>query len=235
MRVTLVAATQVDHLLPNSVLGTEFAEFHRTHPLTVLGSHADRLAHFSGRACYQAWDMPNEKTRTDEGYLHNIIDHTHFSVVEHSTCTFYIEDVSRSLLAELTRHRHLSFSVESQRYVDYSQSQPVIPPALRGGPGEETIRRIYAQAVIDYGVLYRQLVQGGLGKKQAREAARSVLPNCAPVRMVVSGNHRAWRDVLYRRLSPTADAEIRELAEELLRQLKNFAPGTYQDIEASHE
>src|SRR5688500_8341126 len=68
----------------------------------------DELAELAGRNCYQSWHRPSPKTATNHGYLHNIISQQHFSVMEHGSVTFYVEGVSRSLLAELSRHRHLS-------------------------------------------------------------------------------------------------------------------------------
>lgn len=232
MKVTLVASTvfsgpigQSFDKLPDSVCFTEFEDYHGH----TKGDSADRLAHFAGRACYQAWHMPNEKTANDQGYLANILKQGHESVLEHASATFYIEGVSRSLLAELTRHRHLSFSVESQRYVDYSETQPVYPPAMTDPADKRILDTFYKNALFSYNRLFNTFREEGLTLKQAREAARSALPNCAPVAMVVTGNMRAWRDVLKKRYSIHADAEILALAKELLRQLKEIAPASFQD------
>jgi thymidylate synthase (FAD) len=238
MKVTLVASTllagpgsgQLQSMslggreLPDSVAGTKFDVFHEMN----AGSSADRLAHFAGRACYQAWNMPNPATSTDEGYLANILKQGHESVLEHSSASFYIEGVSRALLAELTRHRHLSFSVESQRYVDYSDTEPVIPPAF-GEDEAQHLRMMYSRDLVAYESMVVALMREGLNRKQAREASRAFLPNAAPVAMVVTGNMRAFRDVLRKRYSIHADAEILELAKELLRQLREIAPASFQD------
>lgn len=234
MKVTLIASTEM-HDIPGELydtkFGRQFLDRDQFYHYEDRHFEADTLAHFAGRACYQAWDMPREATSTDDGYLDNIINQGHFSVLEHASATFYLEDVSRSLLAELTRHRHASFSVESQRYVDYSDTEPVIPPAIRGNEyGEAELRNAYGRALMSYDVLTKQLLDAGLTRKEAREAARSVLPNCAPVRIVVSANHRAWRDMLHKRFSVHADAEIRELATEILNQLREIAPGSFQDF-----
>jgi thymidylate synthase (FAD) len=141
-----------------------------------------------------------------------------------------VQDVSRALLAELTRHRHLSFSVVSQRYVDYSGTAPVVPPAVQGTEAENLVHYAYANARGVYVALVGQLVDQGLGRKAAREAARAVLPNAAPVDMVVTGNLRAWRDVLGKRHSKHADAEIQELARLILGHLRTIAPNSVQDI-----
>lgn len=226
MKVTLVASTLVGlesfYFLPT---GKGFDTYHADNE----GSSADRLAHFAGRSCYQSWEMPNPKTADDMGYIANILKQGHESVLEHASATFYIEGVSRALLAELTRHRHLSFSVESQRYVDYSDTEPVIPPAF-GDDEAEHLRMMYSRDLVAYESMVEALIREGKTRKQAREAARAFLPNAAPVAMVVTGNMRAWRDVLRKRYSVHADAEIFELAKELLSQLKEIAPASFQDF-----
>jgi len=160
----------------------------------------------------------------------NILSQGHYSVLEHASVTFLVRDVSRALLAELSRHRHLSFSVVSQRYVDYSETQPVIPPAARDTIAEHLVRVAYEESLETYAELVERLIGAGFKRKAAREAARSVLPNAAPVDMVVTGNLRAWRDVLGKRWHMGADAEIREFAGLVLTELRTLAPNSFQDV-----
>ncbi|AEL17721.1 ThyX-like thymidylate synthase [Mycobacterium phage Cuco] len=196
---------------------------------------ADELAEFAGRNCYRSFDRPNPATRENKDYLAHILEVGHESVLEHASATFYIE-ASRSVLTELERHRHLSFSVVSQRYVDPTEFGVHIPPAVEALEGEAklsgltSIAEATTAAEWHYHRLLGLLEREGLPRKQAREAARSVLPNMTNSPMVVTGNHRAWRNVIKQRWHTAADAEIRELAGELLKQLRQVAPNTYQDI-----
>ncbi|AXC33862.1 ThyX-like thymidylate synthase [Mycobacterium phage Tarynearal] len=194
---------------------------------------ADELAEFAGRNCYRSFDRPNPATRENKGYLAHILEVGHESVLEHASATFYIE-ASRSVLTELERHRHLSFSVVSQRYVDPTELGVHVPPAIQECMGEipgEILRDAVEYAVGSYEAIVSYLSGvRGLPRKQAREAARAVLPNMTNSPMVVTGNHRAWRNVIKQRWHTAADAEIRELAGELLKQLRQVAPNTYQDI-----
>ncbi|MFJ3084408.1 FAD-dependent thymidylate synthase [Streptomyces halstedii] len=191
----------------------------------------DALAEAAGRLCYKSFSRPNPNTARNEDYLKNIIDQGHFSVLEHASVTFLVRGVSRSLLAELTRHRHLSFSVVSQRYVDYSETEPVIPPAIEGdGVSSYYLEVAYQEAVETYEVLVEVLMEKGLKRKQAREAARAVLPNAAPVDMVVTGNLRALRDMLQKRHHVAADAEIQVFAGLILGHLRDIAPASFQDV-----
>ncbi|WP_052422499.1 FAD-dependent thymidylate synthase [Nonomuraea candida] len=192
----------------------------------------DALAEAAGRQCYEAFERKNPATATNRGYLANILDHQHYSVLEHASVTFLIRGVSRSLLAELTRHRHLSFSVESQRYVDQTGNEPVVPPALRGTDMEGDLHAFHDQALDLYVQVRNELSELGVPRKKAREAARAFLLNAQPVGMVVTGNLRAWREVLTKRHHVAADAEIQELAHELLVWLKNIAPHSFQDFDA---
>ena len=212
---------------------------YEAHPLRAGVSEvdeADELAEVAGRLCYQSWDRPNPKTATNKGYLANIIRQGHESVLEHASVTFYVEGVSRALLAELTRHRHLSFSVVSQRYVDAAQLDRVWPPILRELDSEtrdqiaDRIAVQYDENLRAYSEIVEILMAKGYKRKEAREAARAVLPNATESPMVVTGNLRAWRDVLKKRHHVAADKEIQQFAGEVLRHLRKIAPNSVQDI-----
>lgn len=226
MRVTLIASTTM-HAIPESVEGTVFADFFYS-DRNALMNDADTISHFAGRSCYQEWRMPNEATSTNMGYLANILKQGHESVLEHGSATFYIEGVSRNLTHELIRHRHLSYSELSQRFVNMENAKVVVPPALRQ-KGTERLAAMPFSIVKEYAARVNELL-GTYTRKQAREAARAVLPGGTETRIVVSGNHRAWRDMLKKRYSVHADAEICELAEKLLESLRELAPGIYQDF-----
>ena len=140
---------------------------------------AETLTVYAGRSCYESWSRPNEKTREDKDYLRRtLFEQGHFSILEHASATFYLTGVSRALLTEFTRHRHLSFSVRSQRFVDESEANIVIPPAARGS---EKLTWEFENAATGARHSYQELVEAlldsGLARKQAREAARAVLPN----------------------------------------------------------
>lgn len=227
MKVKLVAATTVHDDALESV-------GYKTHTQNSIASvnSADELAEFAGRNCYRSFDRPNPATAENRDYLANIINQGHESVLEHASATFYIE-ASRSVLTELERHRHLSFSVVSQRYVDPTDLAFHWPPALQGSEYER-LREVLGEHMTNGDRLYQEIVSelqaAGLPRKQAREAARCILPNGTSSPMVVTGNHRAWRYVIKARWHVAADAEIRELAGLLLSELRTVAPNTYQDF-----
>jgi thymidylate synthase (FAD) len=197
-------------------------------------SPADAVGEFAGRACYQSWDKPNPDTRRNEDYIAHIQQVGHFSVLAHAVVGYYIEGVSRSLTHELVRHRWVSFSQLSQRYVKIEGELPyVVPPLFRGNKQAEVIFRLAARdAVSNYQALLtmKSAHPKDATPKQIRQAARAVLPNMTETKIVVSANLRAWRDMLAQRLPKTADEEIRELAELLLADLKAYAPASFQDL-----
>lgn len=190
------------------------------------------MMEFAGRGCYQSFHKPNPATQKNADYLKNIIAQGHESVLEHATVTFYITGISRALTHELVRHRMFNFSQQSQRFVNEEEARVVLPPAIKEDSPEHLILNGMVEEAL---TSYKQLVQSlqgeqGLPRKQAREAARAVLPNAIETRITLTGNHRAFRQFLWRRLDPAADAEIRALAFELLSQLQVQYPALYEDV-----
>jgi thymidylate synthase (FAD) len=199
------------------------------------------LAEFAGRACYQTWDKPNPATATNQGYLRHILEVGHLAVLEHATVSMYLTGVSRSLTHELIRHRHFSYSQLSQRYVPERDAALVEPAVISEDP--DLHERFLAAADASLGA-YNDLLEAlekrfadvpnaTLRRKQARQAARSVLPNATETRIVVTGNYRAWRHFIAMRASEHADVEIRELAIACLRELQRVAGNAFGDFRIS--
>jgi thymidylate synthase (FAD) len=229
LRVQLIAKTEF--LAPPGV------------PWSTDADGGPALVEFAGRACYQSWSKPNPRTANNAGYLRHIIDVGHFSVLEHATVSFYITGVSRSCTHELIRHRHFSYSQLSQRYVPEDDSQVVVPPAMED---DQELQEIFTAAADASRSVYAELLAkleakfkgdepgdklGSIRRKQARQAARAVLPNATETRIVVTGNYRAWRHFIAMRASEQADVEIRRLAIACLRQLVGVAPQVFADFE----
>ncbi|NBP84866.1 MAG: FAD-dependent thymidylate synthase, partial [Mycobacteriaceae bacterium] len=201
----------------------------------------EALVEFAGRACYQSWSKPNPRTATNAAYLRHIIEVGHFSVLEHATASLYITGVSRSCTHELIRHRHFSYSQLSQRYVPDGDARVVVPPGIDDDPelralllaAADASREAYQQLLARLEARFTDQSAGGtvLQRKQARQAARAVLPNDTETRIVVTGNYRAWRHFIAMRASEHADTEIRRLAIACLRQLGAVAPAVFADFQ----
>ena len=165
----------------------------------------------------------------------------HASPIEHASFTFGIEGVSRSLLAQITRHRIASFSVQSQRYVRLDDFRYVVPPAIEAVPeAKAAFLASMEQDAANYLDLARKLEEGhaarlmaeGVPEKEARkkaeklanEDARFVLPNACETKMVVTMNARSLHNFFRLRCCERAQWEIRALAEEMLRLVLPVAP-----------
>jgi thymidylate synthase (FAD) len=197
------------------------------------------LAEFAGRACYQSWTKPNPSTATNAGYLHHILEVGHLSVLEHGSVTFYLSGISRSLTHELIRHRHFSYSQLSQRYVPERDAAMVEPDVIADDPelhakfleATEAAVRAYSDLLEGLEKRFADVEHATLRRKQARQAARAILPNATETRIVVTGNYRAWRHFIAMRASEHADVEIRALAVACLRELKRVAGNAFADFE----
>jgi thymidylate synthase (FAD) len=199
------------------------------------------LAEFAGRACYQSWKKPNPATATNEGYLRHILEVGHLSVLEHGTVTFYLTGVSRSFTHELVRHRHFSYSQLSQRYVPGREAPMVEPDVIADDPAlhkvfveaSEAALRAYNELLEGLEAKFSDVEDGTSRRKQARQAARAVLPNAAETKIVVTGNYRAWRHFVTMRATEAADVEIREVAIACLKELQRVAPNVFADFTIS--
>ena len=209
------------------------------------------LAEFAGRACYQSWSKPNPATATNATYLTHLLEVGHLSVLEHGTATFYLTGISRSLSHEFVRHRHFSYSQLSQRYVPpvstgaapqaslAANADMIEPDVIAADPelherfvaATEASVRAYEELL--KGLQARMSGESTLIRKQARQAARAVLPNATETRLVVTGNYRAWRHFIANRASEHADVEIRALAVACLRALTGAAPNVFADFRIS--
>ena len=146
--------------------------------------------------------LTEEKTAS---FLTMLSDLGHASPIEHASFTFGIEGVSRTLLAQITRHRIASFSVQSQRYVRLDDFRYVIPPEIEAIPEAK-------EAFI----------------ASMNEDARFVLPNACETKMVVTMNARSLQNFFHLRCCSRAQWEIRALAEEMLRLVYPVAPHLFR-------
>ncbi len=192
----------------------------------------DDLAEQAGRLCYLSWQRPNPKTASNAGYLKNILNQGHYSVLEHGSVSFYVDGVTRAFLLEFERHRHFSLSVVSQRYCDGSEFPLIEHPELMDLSPETKQRIADAQEVNQqlYKDIVSELEADGSNRKTARGAARTVLPEGTETRALITANIRAWREMLVKRLSPAADLEIRQFGRLILAQLMEVAPNSFQDF-----
>lgn len=139
----------------------------------------------------------------------------HMSVYEHAYFTFRVAEISRACLAQLTRHRHFSFSVRSQRYCDESTIGCIIPPTVT-----EEQYEILMQSYSDSIDKYAFLTSSGM----AKEDARMVLPNAAETELYMSMNARALIEASHLRLCNRAQDEIRTMFGKMKKEVEQVSP-----------
>lgn len=139
----------------------------------------------------------------------------HMSVYEHAYFTFHVAGISRACLAQLSRHRHFSFTVRSQRYCNESRSEPIFPVSTN-----ESQDGIIAEAYDYAWDAYDRLIDNGV----AKEDARTVLPNGAPTELYVSMNARALIEASHLRLCSRAQQEIRNMFDLMKKEISLVSP-----------
>ncbi|MCD8219060.1 MAG: FAD-dependent thymidylate synthase [Ruminococcus sp.] len=204
----------------------------------------------TARLCYS--DTGVEELRESvsqeraEQFVQMLEGYGHESPVEHVTFTFGIEGVSRSFLAQVTRHRIASFSVQSQRYVRQDPFVFITPPEIAADPAlSADYQNAMQQSVDAYCRLadaleekyLPQFLAQGLSEKAARskaekkaiEDARYVLPNACETKMVLTMNVRSLRNFFRLRCCRRAQWEIRAVATEMLRLCCQVAPSLFRN------
>lgn len=192
-------------------------------------------------------DDLEEKKATLIGHL---LDHGHFGPFEHPQATFAVKGISRSCMAQITRHRHASFDVQSMRYVAFDDVDPedvaegelvVTPPSATdpdwigrnqkgGAPDEEVLEEreaIFRESVSRSVEEYQKLLDLGMPP----EDARFVLPIGTQVNMVFSVNVRMLMHVGDMRAAADAQWEIRQMTEDVLDLAAEWCPHTFEHYE----
>jgi thymidylate synthase (FAD) len=174
----------------------------------------------SARVCYAS------EPKTPDANLKlikNLKSWGHLSMFEHATATFLVEGVSRACTHQLVRHRLASYSQQSQRYVNEQGFEYVTPPTV--GDNQKAKRR-YEEAVESARKAYKELLELGVPK----EDARFLLPNACATKIVVTMNFRELMHFIQMRTEKGAQWEIRALALEMLRLLREKAPNVFDEL-----
>ena len=209
----------------------------------------EKVVAASAKLCYSPSDietvyegLTEEKTAS---FVEMLAQIGHESPIEHASFTFGIEGVSRSLLAQITRHRIASFSVQSQRYVAEKAFEYVVPPEIEGIPEakaeflramEEDQRHYENLTALLQKKHEEEFLREGKTEKEARrlagkkaiEDARFVLPNACATKMICTMNARSLLNFFSHRCCNRAQWEIRQVAEEMLRLVKEVAPHIFE-------
>ena len=178
------------------------------------GTPGELLEH-AGRVCYRS------ESRGDPAkFLRSRIRQGHESIIEHASATFEICGISRAASHQLVRHRLASFSQESQRYVDLSDPEWMLPPSIAEDDEARAIWEVFSEQV-------RTAYSALRGLKVRKEDARFVLPNAAATRVVMTMNFRELLHLFRLRISREAQWEIREMCARMLELVHPHAPSVF--------
>lgn len=172
-----------------------------------------------------------------ETLIKHLVRSGHYGPFEHPQITFAIKGVSRVTMGQITRHRHLTFDIQSMRYVDFSEGgDAVIPKSLVDDEhftreegdvdveNREFWQEKYQDEVENLMSTYEAMIEDGV----PAEDARYLLPLGTCVNMTVSGNARTWMHILNIRGKADVQWETREMAEQLEKELKHWMPNTFE-------
>lgn len=217
--------------------------------LLTYTTEPERTVASAAKLCYSSSDISTIKEGlTDEktaSFVEMLAEIGHESPIEHAYFTFGIEGVSRSLLAQITRHRIASYSVQSQRYVKEKNFSYVTPPEIANDP--ETLK-IYKDSMAKAEEAYHTLADklserylneflaAGIDEKTAKrnaekkaiEDARFVLPNACETKMVMTINARSLINFFHHRCCNRAQWEIRDVADQMLALVSKVAPNIFK-------
>lgn len=202
----------------------------------------------AAKLCYSPCSIDETGANLDEDstakFIKMLARMGHESPLEHISFTFGIEGVSRALLAQITRHRIASYSVQSQRYVKKENFDYIIPTEISGLPEakEEFLKAMeedqnHYEKITDllFKHHFETMINSGMpeetakkcAEKKAIEDARYVLPNACFTNIICTFNARSLLNFFAHRCCQRAQWEIREVATEMLKLVKNVAPNVF--------
>lgn len=198
--------------------------------LLEVTPNADELIYSACRQCYSdefvGDNYPDNRSVT-LSEKHKLIKHVlssgHTATIEHVQFTFAISEVSRSLLAQLTRHRIASYCVKSQRYCSARNNQFVMPPSIKNSKFQQKFKNTMS-LIYD---LYAEMLEDKTIKK---EDARYILTNAQYTDIVVTMNCRGLINFFGERCCTNAQWEIRNLANKMLDICKEKLPVVFEKI-----
>jgi thymidylate synthase (FAD) len=180
--------------------------------------NTEALIEHAGRICYRSASRGNPAA-----FLRARLREGHESIIEHASATFEVSGISRACSHQLVRHRVASYSQESQRYVNMSEPDIVLPDAIRDNPEAHELWDGFIEQVK---TVYQELRARGIRK----EDARFVLPNAAATRLLLTMNFRELCHFFRLRITPEAQWEIRRMAVAMLNELVPHAPTIFGDL-----
>lgn len=190
----------------------------------INGKEVLELIERAGRTCYRSKSGED----TAPNFVANLIKRGHESVLEHVNVNVEIV-CDRGIMAELTRHRHASFSIESTRYCNYNKSpMHFISPSIDNLPYDvqDMVNSQFVENCIRVESQYRYMIINGA----TPEVARAILPNSLATTIIMTANLREWRHIFKLRTSKASHPDMRALMIPLLEEFKKQVEVVFDDI-----
>ena len=192
--------------------------FNKTNEMIDIIYTAARTCYNAGSPIEMFENVEEISKETKLKLIEDCIKRNHLSVLEHAQFTFGIYGISRACSHQLVRHRHCSFSQQSQRYVNLKdKAEFTLPENIE----DFVIVNKTLEQIIN---CYEILVEHGVKP----EDARAILPNACTTNLVMSCNLRELIHICNERLGAKAQSEIRELVkamkDEVVEQLPFLKP-----------
>ncbi len=197
--------------------------------LMAITPNAEQVIELACRTCYLSFHRYNPPASTED-LIKKVIRKKHHSVLEHAGATFRIKGGSRTFTHELVRHRLMSPSQESQRYVEYGKTRDydvVLPSTIEKSKFNDR----YLELAVQCEKLYSEMVLEDIPK----EDARYILPGGTTSQIVITANLREYRHIFEVRCNPRAHWEIRGICLQMLEILKEKAPIVFYDFVIDRE
>ena len=209
----------------------------------------EKIVAAAAKLCYSSSEIAGILNGLDKektvAFVERLMSMGHESPLEHISFTFGIEGVSRSLLAQFTRHRIASYSVKSQRYVNEGKFEYIMPPEIEAEPEakklfleamEDDLAKYNAISDILFKKHYDAMIADGVSEKKAKNAAekkaiedaRYILPNACETKMIATFNARSLLNFFNHRCCERAQWEIRDMANRMLALVKESAPTIFK-------
>jgi thymidylate synthase (FAD) len=187
----------------------------------------EKMCAVAARLCYSSTDIDEISEQFTKEQIKKLLDKIissgHNSVLEHASFTFGVEGASRALLAQLTRHRIASFSVQSQRYVKFKNSvEFVVPETIKK---DKNLLKKYNDFLKNTEELYKEFLNANI----PAEDARYILPNACATKIIITMNARELRHFFSLRSCNRAQWEIRDMSCRMLNLVKKEAPLLFSD------
>jgi thymidylate synthase (FAD) len=252
MEVEVLRATeQPERLVCQAARGDYFEGYVGDTEYAELMKNVDYDENNMLRAADKLWGENKDRTIDDldvesnilqtaartNSFIEKQLSRGHYGPWEHPQITFAVKGVSRVTMAQITRHRHMTFDIQSMRYADFSEQEIVTPKSLTDEDhftremgevdlseyGREKLKELYENHVESSVDAYQNMVDAGVPK----EDARFILPLGTTVNMTFSGNARTFMHVFNLRQKASSQWEIRELSDMLAEELKSWMPYSF--------